>query len=162
MFDLKKVVVGPKTLSYLVEVEEKYPLYTSDDIESTNRVYQLIPEIADHVCVNENGKSFQDCMGHTETAHLLEHVTIELLARTARVSKAFGITKKSDEDPSGRSFETSLNCEDDTLTMAALSSAIWLMNWAFSGGRGATPNVEATTRGLSDLIDRIDHVPARR
>lgn len=162
MFTLKKVLVGPKTLSYIVRVEDNYPLYTSEDIEATNRVYQLIPEIAEHVCVNDAGDTFKDCMGHTEVAHLLEHVTIELLARTARVSRAYGMTQLDTSEDDSRTYETSLSCEDDTLTIAALSSAIWLMNWAFSGGKGAAPNVEATTQGLSMLIDKIDRVPSRR
>ncbi|MDO5044248.1 MAG: hypothetical protein Q4E22_02980 [Coriobacteriia bacterium] len=162
MFDLLKVVVGPQTLSYQVEIAPGSPLYTSQDMESTNRVYQLLPAIASHVCVNPNGDTFQAVMANTEIAHLLEHVVIELLAQTGRVGFVTGRTQRVHDAAGENVFETSLSCEDDTLTMASLSAAIWLCEWAFAGGNAQTPNVEATVSGLSALIDKIDRVPSRR
>ena len=47
-------------------------LMTSEDVEATARVYYLAPAIAEHMCLGDAGSKFQDCMGHTELAHLLE------------------------------------------------------------------------------------------
>lgn len=40
-----------------------------------------LPNLARHVCVNPNGKTFADDIEGTRPAHLLEHVTIELMAQ---------------------------------------------------------------------------------
>lgn len=41
-----------------------------------------LPNLARHVCVNDSGPSFGDDIEGTWTAHLLEHVIIELMAQT--------------------------------------------------------------------------------
>ena len=38
LFDIKKVVVGPRTLTATVEVAPSAPLYTSEDLEGTTRI----------------------------------------------------------------------------------------------------------------------------
>lgn len=55
---------------------------TSEDVEATARVYYLAPAIAEHLCLGDAGSKFQDCMGHTELAHLLEHLTVEIMNET--------------------------------------------------------------------------------
>ena len=82
LFDIKKVVVGPKNLEATVELAANAPLMTSEDLEGTTRVWQVMPELRDHVCLGDESGVFGDVMGNTELAHLLEHVTVELLART--------------------------------------------------------------------------------
>ena len=82
LFNILKVTVGPKKLTARVLVNPGMPLMTSEDVEATARVYYLAPAIAEHMCLGDAGSKFQDCMGHTELAHLLEHLTVEIMNET--------------------------------------------------------------------------------
>lgn len=156
MLQVTKVVVDPKTLTYTVEIEEDVPTTTAEDIEGTNRVYKLVPHIIDHVCVGFGAERFKDVMANTQIAHLLEHVVIELLARTGRTNTtSHGRTRLVEE----RVWETQIDCVDDTLTMAAVSSAVWMINWAFSHSEDAAPDLQGILEGMCKMVDSVDHKP---
>lgn len=154
LVEIKKVTVGPRDLDALVEMAPDAPLMTSEDIEATARVFHLMPEIADHVCMGDAGRRFRDSMGHTELAHLLEHMTVELLART---NIAGDITCGRTYPVAGneRAFDVVFPCPDDVLVTSALSSAAWIMEWAFSGGDEPQPDVDAIVDGIVNLVRSV-------
>lgn len=155
LFDIKKVVVGPKNLEATVELAANGPLMTSEDLEGTTRVWQVMPELRDHVCLGDESGVFGDVMGNTELAHLLEHVTVELLARTDIAGDiACGQTTEVGE----RTYKITLKCVDDVLVVGALSSAAWLMQWAFSGGGDPRPDADAIAKGLVALVGSLPPV----
>lgn len=155
LFDIKKVVVGPKNLEATVELAANAPLMTSEDLEGTTRVWQVMPELRDHVCLGDESGVFGDVMGNTELAHLLEHVTVELLARTDIAGDiACGQTTEVGE----RTYKITLKCVDDVLVVGALSSAAWLMQWAFSGGGDPRPDADAIAKGLVALVESLPPV----
>ncbi|MEY8437844.1 hypothetical protein AAK967_08915 [Atopobiaceae bacterium 24-176] len=151
LIDIQKVVVGPKDLTAMVRVAEGAPLMTSENVEATAHVYWLMPEIASHACLGDEGPTFQDVMGDTELAHLLEHVTVELLARTNMAGDiACGRTRATDDE---RTWEVSFPCPDDVLVTGALSSAAWILQWAYAGANPDTePDVGAIVEGLTQLV----------
>lgn len=154
LIDIIRVVVGTQYLTATVRISDEAPLMTSEDLEATTRVYYLLPTIIDHACVGDAGSVFRDCMGDTELAHLLEHVTVELLARTNLVDQVMaGRTWRELEFDGVYSIQ--LDCVDDVLVAAALSSAVWILDWAFSGGYGPVPDVDAIVDGLVDLIHNL-------
>ncbi|MDO4797445.1 MAG: hypothetical protein Q4A01_05425 [Coriobacteriales bacterium] len=154
LIDIIRVVVGTEYLTATVHISQDAPLMTSEDLEGTTRVYNLLPTIIDHACAGDRGSTFKDCMGDTELAHLLEHVTVELLARTNMVDEVVaGRTWR--ELAYDRTYSIQLACVDDVLVAAALSSAAWLMDWAFTGGVGPVPDVEATVAGLVQLVSSL-------
>ena len=153
LFDIQKVTVGPDTLTARVRLANGAPLSTADDIEATNRVYQLMPQIADHACVSEHGDRFRDALGSTSLAHLLEHMTVELISRVTNAAVVAGNTRSCPEE---RTWEIELSCPDDVLVISALSSASWICEWAFSGGEPPAPGIEATVMGLRELIRGLD------
>ena len=154
LIDIIRVVVDPEYLTATVCVSPDAPLMTSEDLEGTTRVYNLLPTIIDHACVGDAGRTFKDCMGDTELAHLLEHVTVELLARTNMVEDVVaGRTWR--ELAYDRTYSIQLDCVDDVLVAGALSSAVWIISWAFSGGAGPVPDVEATVSGLVQLVQSL-------
>ena len=155
LFDIKKVTVGPKNLEAIVELAANAPLMTSEDLEGTTRVWQVMPELRDHVCLGDESGTFGDVMGDTELAHLLEHVTVELLARTDVAGDiACGQTSEVGE----RTYKIVLKCIDDVLVVGALSSAAWIMQWAFSGGGEPVPDVDAIAKGLVELVGSLPEV----
>ncbi len=151
---IRKVVVGAQYLTATVQVAPDGPLYTSEDLEATTRIYNLMPSIVDQACMGDGGTVFRDVMGDTEVAHLLEHVTIELLARTNLAGDvSVGRTWLVDEPR--RLYDVQLVCPDDALVAGALSSAVWLVNWAFAGGGAPVPDVDATVAGLVSLVSGL-------
>ena len=114
-----------------------------------------MPQLRDHVCLGDSAPHFGDVMGDTELAHLLEHVTVELLART---DIAGDITSGQTAEVGERTYEISISCVDDVLVTGALSSAAWVMQWAFSGGGEPAPDIDAITSGLVELIDSLPPV----
>lgn len=158
MFEITEMRVGPQNLHYLVHIAEGYPLTTQDDQEAINRILALMPALETHVCVSPAGDSFKDALPCTDVAHVLEHVVVELLAQSGRVEIASGKTRTL-PDSDGRSFESCISCEDDTLTIAAVSSAVWVLEWAFAGGKAPSPHIAGIAEGLGALIDTVDRVP---
>lgn len=148
LFDIQKVTVGPKNVTVRVRLADGAPIMTSEDVASAERVYNLMPQIADHACVNMYGSTFRDAMPNTELAHMLEHVTIEFMTRLGLEDISSGNTVATEED---HVWEITLSCPDDVLTLGALSSAAWLMEWAFSGGQGYGIDVDQMVEGLRRL-----------
>lgn len=161
LIDIVRVVVGSEYLTATVRFSNNAPLMTSEDLEGTTRVYYLLPTIIDHACAGDAGNVFMDCMGDTELAHLLEHVTVELLARTNLVQEIVAGRTWRELETDG-CFSIRLDCVDDVLVAGALSSAVWIMEWAFSGGEGAVPDVDAIVDGLVQLVSSLPGSGAQR
>lgn len=151
LFNILKVTVSEDKICAHVLVNPGMPLMTSGDIEATARVYYLVPAIAKHLCLGDSGREFQDCMGQTELCHLLEHVTVELMNETGLAgSISCGRTRVSEHDE--RVFEVELSCPDDALAIGALSSATFMMDWAYLHADQPAPDVEGTVAGLRNLV----------
>lgn len=150
LFYIDKVTVGKDSLRAEVVVAEGMPLMTSEDIEATARVYYLAPGIAEHMCLGDKGEKFRDCMGDTELAHLLEHLTVEIMNQTGLAGKiAYGRTQATDEEGV---YEIELSCPDDVLTVGALSSAVFMMTWAYVNPQTQAPDFNGTVQGLKQLV----------
>mgnify|MGYP004503384167 FL=1 len=151
LFNILKVTVSEDKICAHVLVNPDMPLMTSEDIEATARVYYLVPAIAKHLCLGDSGREFQDCMGQTELCHLLEHVAAELMNETGLAgSISCGRTRVSEHDE--RVFEVELSCPDDALAIGALSSATFMMDWAFLHADQPAPDVDGTVAGLRNLV----------
>lgn len=158
LIDIRKVEVGPKYLTARVRVAMSAPLMTSEDLEGTTRVYRLFPHIIEHVCLGDNSETFKDVMGDTEIAHLLEHVTVEILAQTNIAGNVtYGRTFAVEGEP--RTYDIEFPCPDDALVIGALSSAAWILQWAYSGGGDPVPDVYATIDGLVNLVESLPEPP---
>ena len=151
MFKILKVTVGPKKLTARVLVNPGMPLMTSEDVEATARVYYLAPAIAEHMCLGDAGSKFQDCMGHTELAHLLEHLTVEIMNETGL---AGGISSGRTRGVMGddRLFDVEISCPDDALAVGALSSASFMMNWAYLHADQTPPDFPGTVAALASWL----------
>ena len=90
-------------------------------------------------------------MHETEVAHLLEHLSVEIMRETGLAGDiSCGRTRRvSGED---RTFEVELSCPDDTLTIGALSSATFMMDWAFLHGNAPAPDFPGTVAALRNLV----------
>ena len=155
MIDIRKVCVGPRYLTARVRVAEGAPLTTDQDLIGTTLVYNLMPEICDHVCLGDAGSTFKDAMPSTEIAHLLEHVTVELIARTGLAGSVSCGQSTHAHDCDERTFDIRLDCPDDVLVVAALSSAVWILQWAYTGGGEPEPGVDAIVEGIVAMVSGL-------
>lgn len=151
LFNIMKVTVGEDKLTARILVNPGMPARTSDDIEATARVYYLAPGIAQQVCLGDAGNHFQDCMGDTELAHLLEHLTIEIMNKTG-LAGAISSGRTHAVSVDERLFDIELTCPDDALTIGALSSAVFMMQWAFVHPEDPAPDFEGTVEALRQLV----------
>ena len=158
LFNILKVTVGPKKLTARVLVNPGMPLMTSEDVEATARVYYLAPAIADHMCLGDSGSKFQDCMGHTELAHLLEHLTGEIMNETG-LAGAISTGRTRNVMGDERLFDVEISCPDDALAIGALSSASFMMNWAFLHNDQTPPDFPGTVAALTSLVSSLRGTP---
>ena len=155
LIHIKKVVVGPRNLDATIQLSDDAPRMTSDDAIGTRCVVDLLPGVEKHACLGDTAPQFGDVVSDTEVAHLLEHVAVELLALTNRAGDiTSGRTTTLDEKLG--LFEVSLACPDDVLVAGALSSAAWILSWAYADGEDPKPNIEAITQGLVALVKSVD------
>lgn len=151
LFHILKITVDEDTLRAVVEVAPGMPIMTSEDIEATARVYYLAPAIAKHTCLGDEGREFQDCMGDTWVAHLLEHLTVEIMYETGLAGEiSSGRTRANRENP--HLYEIELACPDDALVIGSLSSAMFMMDWAFLHGDAQAPDFPGTVEALRSLV----------
>ena len=155
LISIKKVVVGPKNLTATVEFSAKAPRLTSENAEATERVLELLPGLSEHLCLGDADARFGLVAKDTEVAHLLEHVTVELLALT-NLAGDVASGKTSLVDSRRGLYEIILACPDDVLVAASLSSALWLLNWAYGNQEDADPDINAIVSGLVALIQGLD------
>lgn len=155
LISIKKVVVGPKNLTATVEFSAKAPRLTSENAEATERVLELLPGLSEHLCLGDADARFGLVARDTEVAHLLEHVTVELLALT-NLAGDVSSGKTSLVDSRRGLYEIILACPDDVLVAASLSSAVWLLNWAYGNQDEADPDINAIVSGLVALIQSLD------
>ena len=155
LISIKKVVVGPKNLTATVEFSAKAPRLTSENAEATERVLELLPGLSEHLCLGDADARFGLVANDTEVAHLLEHVTVELLALT-NLAGDMSSGKTSLVDSRRGLYEIILACPDDVLVAASLSSAVWLLNWAYGNQEDADPDINAIVSGLVALIQSLD------
>ena len=155
LISIKKVVVGPKNLTATVEFSAKAPRLTSENAEATERVLELLPGLSEHLCLGDADARFGLVAKDTEVAHLLEHVTVELLALT-NLAGDVASGKTSLVDSRRVLYEIILACPDDVLVAASLSSAVWLLNWAYGNQEDADPDINAIVSGLVALIQSLD------
>ncbi len=76
--DVEHIAVAKDGITLAVRCE---PPHARVSAAQAQEALRRLPNLARHVCVNENGQTFGDDIAGTQPAHLLEHVAIELMAR---------------------------------------------------------------------------------
>ena len=128
--------------------------------DAAARALGLLPNLARHVCVNRKGERFSDDIEGTESAHLFEHVAIELLGQAFPAKAAsgafFGYTTfadvgKGELAPGRRAMRTTISCADDLAGMCAAREALRVVNWAFDAPGHMSDHASGYTFGaMSD------------
>lgn len=149
---IQKVMVGPATLTAAIMFDDNACLYTRENIEACARIYNVLPHIAEHDCYDQSDKTFKDVMSNTSCAHLLEHIALELTTKIApEVHVSAGRTWQDEQND--HLFYIQIACPDDVLGVSALSSAVFIYDWAFAQPTNPVPNIEGIVQGTRQLVD---------
>ena len=117
------ITVGAKAIDAVVAFEQVEPLRTSSFPGLPARAISLMPGLRGHRCDNGEGLTFVEELADTEIAHLLEHVTVELMALSGSPDTLAGRTVW-DFAADGRGvFHVRIEYDDDLVAIGALSEA---------------------------------------
>lgn len=145
---VERVSVDERHIEALVHVRREF-LRTSVRAGIAEQALVVFPGLTRHTCENDSGKRFADEMRDTETAHLLEHLTCEIMSlsgspRTLHAETAWDFSA----DGLGV-FRLRFEFDDDLVAIGALKVAAEVIEWLFEGGE--QPNLEAGLGHLRDL-----------
>lgn len=154
LIHIQKVTFGPRDLRATLSFAQNGPVMTNANPQAAERVKWLVPEIMRHACTGDQGKTFGVSVSRTEIAHLAEHVALELMALT---NLSTPITSGRTRRIADHLYEVQIAAPDDVLAASALSSAVFIINWAFQARDSKNaPNIGAIVAGLRDVVASTD------
>ncbi len=146
---LQSIDVTDEHIEVVVRVAEE-SMRTSVIPDLAENAVTLMPGLARHRCDNDVGARFVDELRDTETPHLLEHITIELMAlggspRTLAARTTWDFARD------GRGvFRVRIAYDDDLVALGALSEATHVVEWLL-GERDDHPDLDAIAGRLKKL-----------
>lgn len=147
---VQSVTVGECHLEATVFVAEEHLMRTSHVDGARERAMSLLSGLARHSCDNETGGRFVDELRDTETAHLLEHITVELMALSGSPRTLKGRTEWDFIRDRRGTFVLTIEYDDDLVALGALKEAVSIVDWVM-GETPVRPDVEEIVQRLRDL-----------
>lgn len=146
---IERIDVGEHELQAVVRVTDPRAMRTSAVPGLAENAMGLLPGLARHRCDNDAHKRFVDEMRDTETAHLLEHLTVEIMS-LAGSPRTLPAHTEWDFSRDGRGvFRVVIAYDDDLVALGALKAAAQVVEWLF--GEGERPDVDGVAASLLAL-----------
>lgn len=146
---IQSIAVCPDRVDVVVRMDDPREMRTSQDPAVVARAVQLLPGLGDHRCVNDLGQAFADELADTEVPHLLEHVTLELMALAGSPRSLKGETEWDFRRDGRGVFRVSLEYDDDLVCLGAIKLADEVVTYVLGGGE--PPDVDAAVQSLVSL-----------
>lgn len=147
---VESVEVGEHELEALVRVSPPEALRTSAFPGLPERTLTALPGLERHRCDNDAGLRFADELRDTETPHLLEHLTVEVMALAGSPRSLPARTTWDFARDGAGVFRIRLTFDDDLVALGALSFAARLLSWLLVG-EGPRPDIDAEVERLQAL-----------
>ena len=149
VLSIESIEVGNDDLEALVRVLNLELMRTSAVPELAERAVAFLPGLERHSCENDANARFIDELRDTETAHLLEHITVELMA-LAGSPRSLQARTHWDFSRDGRGvFRLRIAFDDDLVALGALKEADLVVDWLYTGV--AAPSLESVIERLRRL-----------
>lgn len=142
-----RIEVGESHLEALVTVTDPCLMRTSSVVGVAQRALSLLPGLARHSCENDDGLGFSREFLDTETPHLLEHVTIELMALSGSPRTLRGRTSWDFALDGHGVFRVSIEYDDDIVALGALKESIDIVDWVMA--------VSEEPPDIASAVDRL-------
>lgn len=146
VLSIERIEVGEGLLEAVVRVAESW-MRTSDAAPGFARRLHVLPGLARHTCENESGRSFMVEALNTETAHLVEHVSSELMALSGSPRSLRGETAWDFAKDGRGVFRVRLAFDDDVVAIGALKEATMVVEWLLTG-TDKQPDVDGVVQRL--------------
>jgi len=144
---IEAVEVDAEEIRARVRIAEPALMRTSARPGLAEAAVALLPGLARHTCDNDEGVSFLQELRDTETAHLVEHVTVELAA-LAGSPRSLHAATSWDFSADGRGvYRLCFDYDDDLVVLGALGAAAEVVEWLLGGGE-ERPDVESVVTKL--------------
>jgi len=143
VLSIERVDVGSARIEALVRVVDPCFDRTSSAPGLAARALELLPDLARHTCENGTAHGIVAELADTESPHLLEHVTCEImsLAGSPRTLRAETVW---DFSADGRGvYRVRFAYEDDLVALASLQGALRVVDWLFAPDPAEKPDVDA-------------------
>lgn len=148
IISIDSIRIDARELDALVRVTAMGFLRTSMSPGLSQRALRLLPGLVRHTCENDAGRSFTMELADTESAHLLEHVAVELMA-LAGSPRSLKAQTRWDFASDGRGcFHLVVAYDDDLVALGALKHAAEIVNWLLDPV-GESPDIERIAGSLS-------------
>jgi hypothetical protein len=141
--------VTPGLLEALVVFDPGEPLRTSEVPGLASATLAALPGLKGHRCRNRAGLRFARELEDTELAHLIEHVTLEMMAMAGSPDTLRGATSWDFEADGPGAFRVSIAWDDDLVALGSLRCACALVGALARGEEPPDAVVEA--QGLRGL-----------
>jgi len=150
---VKRIEVGPETIEVTVRVADPASARTSGFPGLPDRALELLPGLSRHSCENGSAHGYIAELADTETPHLLEHVTCELMAlsgspRTLRAQTSWDFRL----DGPGV-FRMEFAYDDDLVCLGALRNGVDVVQWLLDPSTDR-PNVDRVVAELAVVRGR--------
>lgn len=119
------------------------------DAEVARRTAEALPGLARHRCLNDDARTFAEELADTETAHLFEHVALELMALAGSPRSLQGTTVWDFARDGVGSYRISLEYDDDLVCLGAIKAAVPFVSYAL--GDACRPDIAAEAGRLASL-----------
>lgn len=126
---IDRITVGSDRVEALVHVVDAEYLRTSSSPGLPTRAVDLLPQLVRHRCENTDGKELLRELADTETPHLLEHVTVELMALSGSPRTLQARTSWDFSADGPGVFRVSLAYDDDLVAVGALREGLAVTEW---------------------------------
>ncbi|MCL2503009.1 MAG: hypothetical protein FWE94_00100 [Coriobacteriia bacterium] len=156
---IESIDVSEACIEAKVRIAEGVPVRTSAISGLAERALQLLPGLGRHRCLSRHRRDagasccFAEELRDTEIPHLLEHLTIELLALAGSPRSLPAHTAWDFAHDGRRVFRVWVACDDDVVALRALKEANTVLDWLL-GMRDGEPDVGAITDRLAKMRRR--------
>lgn len=129
LLSVERIEVAESCLEALVRVLDFERMRTSTQPDLPRRAFALLPGLTRHSCENDDGLRMAEEIADTETPHLLEHVTVELMALSGS-PRSLKARTTWDFARDGRGvFRLTFDFDDDLVALGALKEAVGIVEW---------------------------------
>lgn len=157
---IEQIEVAEAVLHARVRVLDPDRMRTSVTPRLSERVLTLLPGLGRHSCENDASKRLIAELSNTEVPHLLEHVSVELMA-LAGSPRSLKARTLWDFARDGRGvFRLQIAFDDDLVAIAALRDAAGVVEWLMrqdddSSAGGAVGRESSPPPDVAAIVERL-------
>lgn len=144
---IERMAPGDGRVSALVRVSDERFMRTSAAPGLPERALALLPGLVRHRCESGHARGIVSELADTESAHLLEHVAIELMALAGEARTTSGRTEWDFARDGRGVFRVRIGSDNAAVAAEALRRAAEVCEWLLTG-EGTVPDVAVVADGV--------------